>query len=250
MLSAPVGARPGRRGESQDEALGRAAVLLSAHERLIELADRHGTTTLDGVPRSQVLASPVPARAASTLDYERLAFATPGVQLARVRAFPDTDLDVPCADAPGTLSVVVVPFLPRGEPRPTSRVVTLVARRLAASRTLGTRLRVRGPTYVGVSVAASLQAAAGVDRSRLTSEIEEAIRRFLDPLIGGPGGRGWPFGRDVYRAELMQVVSLVPGVHLVAEMRVSTDPCDACPNGCVPDGALVRVDALDVEVRR
>jgi hypothetical protein len=249
-LSAPVEPRPGRRAETIDEALGRAAVRLSAHERLVELAERHGATTLDAVPRDQVLQSPVPARAATTLDYERLAFATPCVQLARVRAFRDTDLDVPCADAPGTLSVVVVPFLPRGEPTPAPQVLTLVARQLAASRTLGTRLRVRGPTYVGVCVAVSVVPSPGVDRARLTGEIEAAVRRFLDPLVGGPRGRGWPFGRDVYRAELMHVVSGVPGVHLVAEMRVSTDPCDACPNACVPDGALVRVDALDVEVYR
>jgi hypothetical protein len=249
-LSTPLGPRPGRRAETLDEALGRAAVRLSAHERLVELTERHGTTTLDGVPRSQVLEYPVPARAVNTLDYERLAFATPGVRLARVRAFRDTDLDVPCADAPGTLSVVVVPFLPQGEPTPASQVLTLVTRQVAARRTLGTRLLVRGPAYVGVSVVAAVASSPGVDRARLTGEIEEAVRRFLDPLVGGPEGRGWPFGRGVYRAELMQVVSAVPGVELVTEMRVSTDPCDACPNACVPHGALVRLDALDVEVRR
>ena len=107
-----------------------------------------------------------------------------------------------------------------------------------------------GPTYVGVSVAATVLAADGVDRARLTTDVELAVRRFLDPLVGGPAGRGWPFGRDVYRAEVMQVVSAVPGVDLVADVKVSTDPCDACPNACVPAGALVRVAALDVEVRR
>jgi predicted phage baseplate assembly protein len=197
-----------------------------------------------------VLESPVPARASSTLDIERMAFATPGARLARVRAFRDLDLDVACVDAPGTLSVVVVPFLPRGEPRPTPGLLDLVARRLCEHRTLGTRLRVCGPTYVDVSVAATVIAADGVDRVRLATDVELAVRRFLDPLVGGSAGRGWPFGRDVYRAEVMQVVSAVPGIHLVADVEVSTDPCDACPNACVPAGALVRVAALDVEVRR
>ena len=249
-LASPVEPLAGGPAESLDEALGRAAVCLSAHERLVELAERHATTTLDGVPRAQVLESPAPARASNTLDYERLAFATPGARLARVRAFRDVDLDVPCVDAPGTLSLVVVPFLPVGEPTPTSGLLGLVACWLGARRTLGTRLRVRGPTYVGVSMSVAVLASEGVDRTRLSREVDRAVRRFLDPLVGGPAGRGWPFGRDVYRAELMQVVSAVPGVELVVDVEVSTDPCDACPNACVPPGALVRVDALDVEVRR
>jgi hypothetical protein len=249
-LAAPVAPLAGSPAESLDDALGRAAVRVSAHERLVELAERHATTTLDGVPRAQVMDSPVPARASNTLDVERLAFATPGARLARVRAFRDLDLDVACVDAPGTLSVVVVPFLPRGEPSPTAGLLDLVARRLSAGRTLGTRLRVCGPTYVGVSVAATVLAADGVDRVRLTTDVELAVRRFLDPRAGGPAGRGWPFGRDVYRTEVMQVVSAVSGVDLVTDVKVSTDPCDACPNACVPAGALVRVAALDVEVRR
>jgi hypothetical protein len=249
-LTVPVEPRVGQPAETLDEALGRAAIELSAHERLVELAERHGTTTLDGAPRDQVLASPVPDRATTALDVERVAFATPGARLARVRAFRDLDLDVACVDAPGTLSVVVVPFLPRGEPTPTAGLLALVAGRLCTARTLGTRVLVRGPTYVDVMVAATVVAADGADHARLETDVEHAVRRFLDPLTGGPAGRGWPFGRDVHRAEVMQVVSAVPGVDLVADVTVSTDPCDACPNACVPAGALVRVAALDVEVRR
>jgi len=248
MLSAPLGARPGRDAESVDAAMGRAAVRLSVHERLVDLSAAHGHATLDGIPRSEIIGSAAPPRAVNLVDLERVAFATPGVSLARARALSGVDVDVPCAEAPGTVSVVVVPFLPRGRPTPTADLIALVARHLARHKTVGTRIRVAGPTYTAVAIAASVARTEGVDRVRLRAVVERAIRTFLDPLTGGPDGHGWPFGRDVNRTELMAVIAAVPGVDLVTEARVTADPCDSCPNACVPDGSLVSVSSLTVEV--
>jgi len=247
-LSAPLGAQPGRDAESVDDAMGRAAVRLSVHERLVDLAAAHGSETLDGIPRLEIIGSPTPPRAVTLLDLERIGFATPGVSLARARALGGVDVDVPCAEAPGTVSVVVVPFLPRGRPHPTGDLIARVARHLARHKTVGTRIRVAGPSYTAVNIVASAVGADGSDRVRTRTSIERAIRTFLDPLLGGPDGRGWPFGRDVYRTELMTVVGAVPGVDLVTDVRVTADPCDACPNACVPDGSLVTVSSLSVEV--
>jgi Baseplate J-like protein len=247
-LSAPLGPRPGRDAESVDAAMGRAAVRLSVHERLVDLAAAHHSSSLDGIPRQEVIESPTPPRAVTLLDLERIAFATPGASLARARALGGIDVDVACAGAPGTVSVVVVPFLPRRRPQPTPDLVARVARQLAAHKTVGTRIRVAGPTYTAVDIAASVAATEGSDRVRTRAAIERAIRTFLDPLVGGPDGQGWPFGRDVYRTELMTVVGAVPGVELVTDVRVTADPCDACPNACVPDGALVNISSLAVEV--
>jgi predicted phage baseplate assembly protein len=146
------------------------------------------------------------------------------------------------------VSVVVVPFLPRGRPTPTPDLLAQVARHLARHKTVGTRLRVAGPTYTAVAIAASVVRTEGVDRLRLRAAIERAIRTFLDPLSGGPDGNGWPFGRDVNRTELMAVIAAVTGVDLVTEARVTADPCDSCPNACVPDDSLVSISSLTVEV--
>lgn len=247
-LSAPLGARPGRDVESVDAAMGRAAVRLSVHERLVDLAAAHGSPTLDGIARSDIVGSPTPSRAVTLLDLERIAFATPGATLARARALAGVDVDVACAEAPGTVSVVVVPFLPLGRPQPTADLIARVARQLARHKTLGTRIRVAGPTYTAVDIAATVAGTEGADRVRTRVAIERAIRTFLDPLVGGPDDQGWPFGRDVYRTELMTVVGAVPGVDLVTQVRVTADPCDACPNACVPEGSLVTISSLDVEV--
>jgi hypothetical protein len=144
--------------------------------------------------------------------------------------------------------MTIVPFLPLGRPEPTSELIACVAQQLARAKTLGTRIRVFGPTYTAVDVAASVRAAKGADPSRIRTSIERAIRAFLDPLIGGPDGRGWPFGRDVYRTEVMTVIGAVPGVELVADVRVATGSEDRCASACVPDGGLVAISSLRVEV--
>ncbi len=46
---------------------------------------------------------------------------------------------------------------------------------------------------------------------------------FLDPLVGGPSGRGWPFGRSVYRTEIMQLIAVVHGVTCVTSLTMSSD---------------------------
>jgi hypothetical protein len=51
--------------------MGRAAVRLSVHERLVDLAAAHGSATLDGIPRSEIVGSPMPPRAVTLLDLER-----------------------------------------------------------------------------------------------------------------------------------------------------------------------------------
>ena len=59
-------------------------------------------------------------------------------------------------------------------------------------------------------------------------------------------GRGWPFGRDVYRTEIMTVAGKVPGVDLVTDVVLGGE--DGCSNLCVPGTDLVAIDALTVEV--
>ena len=76
-----------------------------------------------------------------------------------------------------------------------------------------------------------------------------ALNRFLDPLNGGPEYKGWPFGRDVYRSEILQVVDQVRGVDHVLELTISADGrAVACGNLCVPPTWLVTSGAHVIEV--
>ena len=79
--------------------------------------------------------------------------------------------------------------------------------------------------------------------SSVRERIQKALDDFLDARHGGPDGRGWPFGRDVYRSEILQLIDGVPGVdHLLALTLASgTDEAQCgnlglCPTWLVSSG--------------
>jgi len=240
----------GGRGEEDLEHLaGRAAEVLWAHERLVELAENHRTDTLDQIDRAQVLALAAPERATSLLDFERLALDVPGTRVARARAWASIDPAYPGLSAPGTVTVAVVPHLPLGRPEPTSGLLAAVLGHLDPRRTVGTRLRVVGPTYLTVRVRATCAVLTGADPVRVRRELGEAVDAFLDPVRGGPRRLGWPFGRDVYRAEVLEVLAGVSGVDHVRDLElIGGDEEPSCGNVCVAQTWLVAPGEHEIEI--
>ena len=45
-----------------------------------------------------------------------------------------------------------------------------------------------------------------------------AVYRYVNPLIGGPDGTGWPFDADLSAANVFQVLEAVEGVERVEEV--------------------------------
>ncbi len=224
--------------ETLAHATGRAVAVLWAHERLIDLASPDGT--LDQVERALVLHTVVPDRAVTLADYERAALGVPGTCVRRARAWVDFDSRDPCLVAAGTVTVVVVPELPRRRPTPSRGLIAVVRRSLSRRRLVGTRLAVTGPSYLEVRVRTAVRAARGTDPDRLSADVRAALDGFLDPLTGGPAARGWPFGRDVYRSEILAVIDGVAGVdHVVQLELLSPSGAAACGNLCVQPTWLV-----------
>ena len=60
----------------------------------------------------------------------------------------------------------------------------------------------------------------GAKPHRVIADTSAALDVFLDPLKGGPTGRGWPFGRDVYRSEILEVIDRTPGVDHVEDLEL------------------------------
>ena len=76
-----------------------------------------------------------------------------------------------------------------------------------------------------------------------------ALNSFLDPLTGGPEKTGWPFGRDVYRAEILKVLSEVAGVDYVTSLALVPGKGPAqCGNVCLGQTCLVAPGAHQVQV--
>jgi|GEM_PF-791148 len=191
--------------------------------------------------------------------------------IARARCVPRRQLDAGSEaartrDLPGRVSVLVLP-LREDDPRtalrealpppPLSGAAPLRAGAdtlravwtfLEERRLLATRVHVASPVYVPVRVEAAVVRRPdvpepatpetlrtgwdGVPPGDVRRAVLEAVAAWLDPLLGGPDGRGWPFGRDAHLSDLYGVIEAVPGVDFVADLRLSSD-CAAGDAGCV-----------------
>lgn len=184
-------------------------------------------------------------RAVTLKDYERLARAVPGVPVARARALSQVFPPLACFSAAGSITVVVVPNCSGPRPTPGPDFLAAVAAWLERRRTVTTEVHVAPPRYRTVAIHATLHAMEGEDREALGVSARNALDTFLHPLHGGPGGHGWPIGRDVYRAEVMECLAALPGVASVsglgllgeedAEPRCGNFP--VCPDGLPAAGA-------------
>jgi hypothetical protein len=215
----------GADAEDLEHAAGRAAEELWAHERLLELAGGRGT--LDGLDRSAVSALAAPQRAATTVDFERLALTVPGTRVERARAWAEIDAGRPGLRAPGTVSVVVLNSLPAARPEPSRYLLERVRRYLNRRKTLGTRLVVAAPDYVEVTATATLAVLPGAEASAVSARAADALRGFIEPLR-------WPFGRDVFRSEVLALLDAVDGVDAVTALELTADTGEpSCGNVCI-----------------
>lgn len=192
----------------------------------------------------------VPHRAVTLGDFEALALATPGVPVARARALAEHHPALPCVDAAGSVTVVVVPRCPDARPEPGPDFLRAVQRHLDRRRTLTTEVHVIGPGYTTVAVRARLNVAAGTDANAVREQARHALDEFFHPLRGGPGRTGWPVGRDVYRAEVMALLGALPGVEFVDQFGLSSagDIEPRCGNLPVCPDHLLAAEPHEIEV--
>lgn len=129
---------------------------------------------------------------------------------------------------PGGVRLLIVPA-GRGDARgriefdelaPPEHTLALITEHLNARRPIGTRLAVEPPFYQGVTVVASVQTERGAVAEKVRETALAALYGYFNPLTGGPGGQGWPFGRPVQSGEAFAVLQRVPGVDLVEDVRL------------------------------
>ncbi len=77
---------------------------------------------------------------------------------------------------------------------PPADTLALIAGHLDARRPIGARLVVEPPFYQGVTVVALVQAERGAVAEKVRESALAALYGYFNPLTGGPGGDGWPFG--------------------------------------------------------
>jgi hypothetical protein len=253
QLDALITNRSSARGGSAEEtlthAIGRAVETLHAHERLLDLTAVYRTTTLDQINRDSVRALLAPTRGVNLIDIERIALSVPGTRVARSRAWASLHPSYPCLQAPGVVTVVVVPETPPEMPQPSQGLLLAVWRYLNSRRLVTTDIQVVGPEYVEVKVAARVKLRTGASAAKAPQRIRAVLEAFLNPLTGGPDSLGWPFGRAVFRSEILQIIDSVPGVDHVTAMTLETAG-GAAQCGDIPlcPMALVRSGVHEIEV--
>lgn len=209
-----------------------------------------------GAPRETLAAAQARAfdlcsavdKAVTLADIERLALATPGVPVARVRAVAGLDMRLPCWPAPGAVTLIVIPPCPRPAPLPSRALLDAVERWLDPRRLVTGEIHAVAPRYRRVGVSATLHLACEAAPAAVLAAAAARIRAFFDPLGGGPDGGGWPFGRTVYRTEVMALLAGVDGVRSVTDLGLlaggagpAQGRCDnvaLCPHELVTAGAL------------
>jgi hypothetical protein len=227
-------------------------VLESRLEKITNSAPAAGGTDAEILGRAigrAIESVNITGRAVTLKDYEELAARTPGTELARVSARANCHPGFPCLNAQGIISVVALPYLPLGRPSPSAGLLAAINNFLFPRRVIGTRIEVVGPIYKEVIVQAQVKALPKVNKLEVGQRIITSLNRFFHPLQGGPDGNGWPFGRDVFRSEVLQVIDETPGVDHVNSLALTTG-CGQpqCGNLCLSINELVGEGKHKIEV--
>jgi hypothetical protein len=205
------------------------------------------------------------SRAASGDDFEALALDLAEGRAARARLIPDFDLERLAGPAEGHVSLVVLPAagtiglsdpnarscsaLNDAMTRPATRTLLADLRRVLGERLLVTTiLHVVAPEFAHITIRARVVGRRDARPTVLAAAAEAALRRYLDPYQGGDDGRGWPFGRAVYKSELHQQLEAVTGVDHVAELVVNDDASDNPALIGVQQLVCVGLVAVSVEI--
>jgi hypothetical protein len=77
------------------------------------------------------------------------------------------------------------------------------------------------PDYLPLKIEAKLWLEEGTRKDDIRDQAVAEIKTFFRPLDSGRywDGRGWPFGRNVYKSEVYQVLQSISGVDHVTEVR-------------------------------
>lgn len=169
-------------------------------------------------------------RAVTQEDFETLALTAGQGAVARVLCLPADQ-----TGTPGQVRLLLVPqvrtdAIERGEGlHPdvlslTPQLQTQVSDYLDDRRLLGMAIRYDQPHYVGVTVQAEVALEPDYNNAEAQTEmrhqLQVALYRFLNPITGGPDGRGWPFGRPVYPSDIVTLFQPMPGVRHLGTVQL------------------------------
>jgi hypothetical protein len=125
---------------------------------------------------------------------------------------------------PGWVTLLIIPYSSEPRPQPTfglrEQVRTYVEARAGADIAAAQRIFVCGPDYLLIDVHATVAPIDSTEARAVENAITAALMRFFHPLSGGPDGRGWDLGRDVFLSDVASVIEGTEGVDYVKELAL------------------------------
>lgn len=164
-----------------------------------------------------------------TLDYSR--------SVARAKCLEPQETS---SEQNGTVHILVVPSA--AEALNAGDIASLrlddllrdnIRKHLDQYRLLTTSLNIRAPLYTGIKVKARIVPQDFIQPEDVAWRVDRELHRYLSPLPldesnprlqAGEKWEGWPFGRDLFAAEIISLIQQVPSVKYVMDVEIYTRP--------------------------
>lgn len=170
-------------------------------------------------------------RAVTGEDFEYLAKQTPGSDVARVKCLQtqSTDAAGRVNASAGGVHLLVIPTVPKDvvTGRIAPHFLEISGEQIKAIRThlepyqlLAVGLNIRDPHYHWVSARVKVHPTPGYRLSQVRSRIIDTLNRFLNPIMGWRDENGWPFGRDLYDADVYLALRDLPEIMSIKEVNL------------------------------
>jgi len=182
-------------------------------------------------------------------DFEYLALEASSL-VARTKCLSPTATTDTQVVPPGVVRLLLVPkvpeidrLIPSEELEVPRRVREEVQSFLDERRLLAIRLEITSPEYVPVAVRARIMIKAGSDPQQVAANVERNLYRYINPVHGGPDGKGWPFGRSLSLSEIYAVIQGADNVDFIEEVKLfpikDGERQEAVTRISIPAGSLI-----------
>ena len=203
-------------------------------------------------------------RAITAEDFEWLAINTQGIAIARAHAAVGYHPGFPCHPVAGAITVFVVPEVPRESglfesgdvvlaPKTDPGALAEVTRRIDARRLITSEVYIRSVPYRAVHLEIELQGIFAYEDS-LQTDISLSLTQYLDPLVGGNEGDGWPFGGTLRPSSLIKQIQLhIDDGVIVKRVAIALDSGNVfedCNDVVIGEHELVFLQGISLSIDR
>jgi len=190
------------------------------------------------------------SRSIVAADYETLAYEA-SAAVAFARAVPNRS---PWArGVPGWVTLLIVPQSAEPKPWPSfglrEEVREYIEERAPAGLATGQRVYVTGPDYQPVDVALTIVPVDASSAGVVEQAVRAALLAFLQPTSGGPEGKGWQLGRDLFASDIASVVEAVDGVDFVDAIALSSGGPEQVDRIAIADDRLLVAGELRLKLK-